>query len=170
MGTPGSGTEGVEAHLRAALSSERDRIMGEVVEILAKSRLARVVRDVASGSQGTQGLLRAMEDALDGQTTQTRVFWLETLFPSLLERGVTLIDISRVSARIHIAIALILVAQLAPEWRKEGGEWLGVFFSSLQADIVRQCLGAAVAAAVGVASTSSPDGALTEPSPAADVP
>jgi len=116
--------------------------MREIVDILSKSRLARMVRDAGSGSQATTGLLRALEDQLEGRETPTRTFWLETLFPSLLDRGVTLVDIARVSTRINIAIVLALVAELPPESRHEGGEWLGAFFSSLQADITRECLAA----------------------------
>ncbi|HWL87853.1 MAG TPA: hypothetical protein VNO21_18745 [Polyangiaceae bacterium] len=128
-----------------ALDEHRDRIMREVVEILAKSRVGRMVREPGSGPQGITGLLRAMHDALEGRETSTRTFWLETLFPSLIERGVPLVDISRVSARIGIAVSLILVSALPPELREGGGEWVGSFFSSLQADITRECQRAAAA-------------------------
>ncbi|WP_394848823.1 hypothetical protein LZC95_15380 [Pendulispora brunnea] len=135
----GPGRAVIEAHILAVLRQHRERIMSEVVDILSRSRLARVVREAGSGAQATTGLLRALEEQLEGRKTPTRVFWLETLFPSLMERGVTLVDIARVSTRIHIALVLLLVLELPPELRRAGGEWLGTFFSGLQADITREC-------------------------------
>jgi len=135
----GVGASVIEAHILAAVRMHRERIMSEVVDILARSRLARVVREAGSGSQATMGLLRALEDQLEGRKTPTRGFWLETLFPSLMDRGVTLVDIARVSTRIHIALVLQIVLELPPEVRRAGGEWLGTFFSGLQADITREC-------------------------------
>ncbi|WP_394838279.1 hypothetical protein LVJ94_15345 [Pendulispora rubella] len=135
----GVGASVIEAHILAVLRQHRERIMSEVVDILSRSRLARVVREAGSGAQATTGLLRALEEQLEGRKTPTRMFWLETLFPSLMERGVTLVDIARVSTRIHIALVLLLVLELPPELRRAGGEWLGNFFSGLQADITREC-------------------------------
>ncbi len=140
----------VRTHLLAILDEHHDRIAGEVVQILVRSRLGRMVRDPGSAPQGTVGLLRALRDALEGRDTPTRAFWLETLFPSLIERGVTLVDITRVCTRICIAVSLMLVAELPPELRAPGGEWLSAFFGALQGDVTRECLRAAAIDALSI--------------------
>lgn len=120
----------------AVLRARRDEYVRMVEALVAEGQGPRAEAfGPAEAGQMIDGLLSLLAEALEGEGSEVRSFYLQTLIPSIVAQGSGLAEIMAGSVRHSMLLVCDAVRHVRDADREAATQWFAKFFGDYLADI-----------------------------------
>jgi hypothetical protein len=131
--------EKFQRHLATQVRNRKERFiefMQEAVASIGGPKAVNLTRDDLN--QVIEGFTSVVTEALQGRSNEIRTFWVETVVPGMVRKGIAPNNIVQAMKTWVKSVQEMLQNDLGaiPD-RKEAAQWMGSFFNEFISDVER---------------------------------